>query len=123
MILRYKIIIGVTSAFVLLTLLVVAFFFWFITPSKMEEQTISNGQYAIKTQVFEADGMDFLTFNVLDNDNNIVFECKENWRCWDFKEIKFLDGSNDIYVYSADVGTTIYRFTLNENSKPIWVAD
>lgn len=120
---RYKIIIGVTSAFVVLTLLVVAYFFWLITPSKMESQTIPNGKYIIKTEILEDGDMDFLTFCVEDSDGNVVFNCEENWRCWDFKEIKFLDGSNDIYVDSADVGTTIYRFILNENSEPNWVAD
>ncbi len=120
---RYKILFGVTAVVVIMALLYVACLFYVLTPSKMEEQTITNGQYTIKTRIYEAYDMDFLTFYVEDLDGKVVFDCEVGWRCWDFKEIKFLDGSNDVYVDSSDVGTTIYRFSLNENGEPVWIAE
>ena len=117
----HKIIFGITSVFVAVALLFVAFFFWFITPPKMEEETISNGQYTIKTEIFEDGDMDFLTFYIEDPNGEVVFDCEESWRCWDFKGIKFIADTNDIYVDSADVGATIYRYDLSKNNEPIWI--
>lgn len=75
------------------------------------EEIITNGVFSIKTKSYELDDLDFITFYIEDDKGNVVFVSNEGWRKWDFKDIYFINDTNDIYVYSADVGTTIYKFT------------
>ncbi len=98
--------------------IVIAFigcFLLFLKPMPLKEQKISNGQFMIVTQIEETDNMEFISFYVKDIEGNIIYSCSENWRCWDFKEIKFIDDTNDIYVYSADTGTIIYKY-IDDNT-------
>lgn len=73
-------------------------------------ETIANDTYKIKTEHFELDDLDFITFYIEDNNGNVVFVSDESWRTWDFKDIYFISDTNNICVFSADIGTTIYKF-------------
>lgn len=74
------------------------------------DEIIENDEYVIKKNVYEVEGMTFLSFYVEDKAGNRVFSSTEEWRAWDFEGIEFVPGSNDIRVLSSDVGESLYKF-------------
>ncbi len=75
-----------------------------------EETVENNGKFVLKTNLYEADGIEFMSFRIEDMKGEVVFDCDGGWRTFDLHGIKFIDNTNDVIVDSGDVGEIIFEY-------------
>ena len=79
-------------------------------------QTVERENYILESTRQEADdGVVVYSFVIKDKiSEEVIFRCPGAWRAWDLKYIGFVDDGLDVYVASADVGDTEYRYKDGE---------
>ena len=75
-----------------------------------EETRETKSGYTLITYVETDDPVPLVTFKILDENQNLVFQPDGRWRATDLKSIAFSDDSLDVLVDSADVGAVIYYY-------------
>lgn len=75
-----------------------------------EETVENNGEFVLKTNLYEADSIEFMSFNIENTNDEIVFESDGGWRTFDLHGIYFADNSNDVIVDTGDVGKIIFEY-------------
>lgn len=75
-----------------------------------EEKVEDNGEFVLKTNLMEADGVEMMCFHIENKKGEIVFVSDGGWRTKDLYGIYFADRSNDIVVDTGDVGKIIFEY-------------
>ncbi|MBQ7116315.1 MAG: hypothetical protein IJN94_07870 [Clostridia bacterium] len=75
-----------------------------------EETVESNGEFVLKTNLYEADDIEFMSFCIENKKGEVVFDSNGGWRTWDLHGIRFADDTNDVIVDSGDIGEIIYEY-------------
>ncbi len=75
-----------------------------------EETVENNGEFVLKTNLYEDDDIEFMSFYIENTKGQIVFDSDGGWRTWDLHEIKFIDNTNDVIVDTGDVGEIIFEY-------------
>ncbi len=75
-----------------------------------EESVENNGEFVLKTNLYEADGIEFMSFHIENAKGEIVFDSDGGWRTRDLRGIRFVDNTNDVIVDTGDIGEIIYEY-------------
>ncbi len=75
-----------------------------------EESVENNGEFVLKTNLYEDDDIEFMSFYIENTKGQIVFDSDGGWRTWDLHGIKFIDNTNDVIVDTGDVGEIIFEY-------------
>ncbi len=75
-----------------------------------EETVENNGEFVLKTNLYEDDDIEFMSFYIENTKGQIVFDSDGGWRTWDLHGIYFADDSNDVIVDTGDVGEIIFEY-------------
>lgn len=75
-----------------------------------EEIVEDNGEFVLKTNIMEADGIEIMSFHIENKKGEIIFDSDGGWRTRDLHGIHFADGSNDVIVDTGDVGKIIFEY-------------
>ncbi len=75
-----------------------------------EETVENNGEFVLKTNLYEDDDIEFMCFHIENMKGQIVFDSDGGWRTWDLHGIKFIDNTNGVIVDTGDVGEIIFEY-------------
>lgn len=76
--------------------------------------------YTAEDEIDEKESISKIGFEVFDKSNNeSIFKSKLICRAYDFKEIKFVNDSNDIIIESEDIGTVYFQRTSYNSWKEV----
>ena len=75
-----------------------------------EETVEDNGEFVLKTNLMEAEGIEMMSFYIENKKGEILFDSEVGWRTKDLYGIYFADRSNDIVVDTGDVGKIIFEY-------------
>jgi len=81
----------------------------------LENQALRVENDSTEVEVMGDDTIPYVIFKVYDKKTNeLLFESEPTCRVWDFKDICFMENTNDILIQSADVGPLFYS-QISEN--------
>lgn len=75
-----------------------------------DETVENNGEFVLKTNVYEDSDIEFMSFCIENKKGEVVFDSNGGWRTWDLHGIKYINDSNDVIVDTGDVGEIIYEY-------------
>ncbi|MBE6799770.1 MAG: hypothetical protein E7529_01040 [Ruminococcaceae bacterium] len=75
-----------------------------------DETVEDNGEFVLKTNIMEADGIEIMSFHIENKKGEIIFDSDGGWRTKDLHGIYFVENNNDVIVDTGDVGKILFEY-------------